>query len=51
MHGDLCQDVTGRWTRIQDREWFILVKGSTGARGDHGREDDLFAGITDPEAI
>jgi len=48
VHGDLLVLATGRGIRIQDREWFILVKGSTGAGGgDHGWEDDLFAGLTD----
>lgn len=49
VHGDLLVLATGRGIRIQDREWFILVKGSTGAGGgDHGWEDDLFAGLTEP---
>ena len=48
VHGDVSIFVTGRGIRIQDREWFILVKGSTGAGGgDHGWEDDLFAGLAD----
>jgi N-acetyl-1-D-myo-inositol-2-amino-2-deoxy-alpha-D-glucopyranoside deacetylase len=49
LHGNLLVMATGRGIPIQDREWFILVKGSTGAGGgDHGWEDDLFAGLTDP---
>ena len=50
--GDLLVLATGRGIRIQDREWFILVKGSTGAGGgDHAREDDLFAGLTDRVSV
>src|ERR1035437_2396701 len=49
VHGDLLVLATGRGVPIQDREWFILVKGSTrSGGGDHGWEDDLFAGLTDP---
>ena len=48
VRGDVWVLASGRGMRIQDREWFILVKGSTGVGGgDHGREDDLFAGLTD----
>ena len=48
VHGGLLVMATGRGVPIQDHEWFILVKGSTGAGvGDHGWEDDLFAGLAD----
>ncbi len=48
VRGDVWVLASGRGMRIQDREWFILVKGSTGVGGgDHGWEDDLFAGLTD----
>jgi len=46
VHGDLWVLASGRGMRIQDREWFILAKGSAGpGRGAYGWEEDLFAGI------
>ena len=50
VHGNLLVMATRRGIRIQDHEWFILVKGSTGAGaggGDNDRESDLFAGLAD----
>lgn len=46
VHGDMWVLASGRGMRIQDREWFILVRDLAGSadRG-HGREVDLFAGI------
>ncbi len=47
LRGEVWVLASGRGMRIQDREWFILMKGSTGVGGgDHGWEDDLFAGLT-----
>jgi len=46
VHGDLWVLASGRGMRIQDREWFILVGDSAGrGEGEHGWEQDLFAGI------
>lgn len=46
VHGDMWVLASGRGMRIQDREWFILVRDLTGSVDQgHGREQDLFAGI------
>ncbi|MGO4105550.1 N-acetyl-1-D-myo-inositol-2-amino-2-deoxy-alpha-D-glucopyranoside deacetylase [Leifsonia sp. YAF41] len=46
VHGEYWVLASGRGMRIQDREWFILVKGEVGAeRNANGWEPDLFAGL------
>lgn len=46
VHDDMWVLASGRGMRIQDREWFILVGDTSGlGEGEHGWEDDLFAGI------
>jgi len=46
VHGDLWVLASGRGMRIQRREWFILVKGTSVPFGPGGLETDLFAGLT-----
>ena len=46
VHGSYWVLASGRGMRIQDREWFILVKGDVAASSvEQNKENDLFSGL------